>query len=224
LPENVLRGENDIVGENAMYSGEPIKIGTCEDMYYLRFDQRRLVDHIPGNVNVNSDEVYEVRFRFPFPDEDRIQPGEFERYDRSIALHGFPMPAGVKHGSVQFRADAGYLCSIPCPESGEQIDGLRIAKNGFSGAVHLVRQKLLRDGRLVPVLKCGGCGALWREEDPDNIRAMADWLIAEGDCKHNDRFVVRDGVRIPCGNEFWRKMAERLLTGANLPQLETADA
>lgn len=74
-----------------MYRGERRKIGTCEDMLYLRFDQRYLVKAKPGNVDPARD-VKELRFRFPFPDEDSIQPGDFDEPDRSIEVLGFAVP------------------------------------------------------------------------------------------------------------------------------------
>ncbi len=36
------------MGEYAIYRGERIKIGTCEDMYYLRPDQVHLVKRVSG--------------------------------------------------------------------------------------------------------------------------------------------------------------------------------
>jgi len=164
------------MGEYAKHKGEEIKIGTCEDMYYLRFDQRHLVQALPGNVDPNSDDALSIRFRFPWPNEDRNEPGDFEQYDKGVAVHYYDAygmvkqddikaPAGVDHYTVQFVAHAGYLLSLPCPEGPQVLElplnggkmtvdlkGLNIHRNGFSGAVQLVRQKLLADGRLVPGL------------------------------------------------------------------------
>jgi hypothetical protein len=56
------------MGEYATYNGENIKLGTCESMYYLRADQRHLIS---GYRFDGGD-----RFRFPFPDEDDIEPGQ----------------------------------------------------------------------------------------------------------------------------------------------------
>lgn len=134
------------MGEYAKYAGREIKIGTCEDMYYLRASQRGAVERLPGSVNVNSDEVYGVRFRFPWPDEDTIEPGAFKDYDRAITAYGIPMPDHVEHHSVQFCASAGYNCSLPCPESKDgqwirligadnQPKPITVHRNGFAGAV-----------------------------------------------------------------------------------------
>ena len=57
------------MGEFAIYRGDRIKVGTCEEMYYLRADQRSLISGYSFDAG--------DRFRFPFPDEDTIEPGQF---------------------------------------------------------------------------------------------------------------------------------------------------
>jgi hypothetical protein len=208
------------MGEYAKYGGQEIKIGTCETMYYLRADQRMMVRCMSGNVDPVR-QATEIRFRFPWPDEDHIQPGAFQDYNRAIAVPGAMVPEGVEHYRVQFSASAGYLVSLPCPETHGTTPGLettlpngvKVARNGFSGAVKLTQQKILADGRIVPVCMCGGCGALWRMEGEDEIRALADAFIAEGERRRNDSW-REDGRKI--GHEFWHKIAERILTGAKL--------
>ncbi len=200
------------MGEYASYQGEDVKIGTCEDMYYLRFEQRRLVNFITGNVDVKDYQtVLGLRFRFPWPDEDNIEPGGFEDSDRSVWIPGATIPEGVDHGTVQFSAP-GYNCSLPCPESGGE-PSVKVFRNGFGGAVRLVRQKLLADGRLVPILKCGGCGHLWRSEDDAEIEELATLLRAEGQRRKNDRWTA-SGERV--GHRWWNEIADRMLAGAGI--------
>lgn len=75
------------MGEFAEYQGDRIKIGTCEDMYYLRADQRHLIS---GYQFAEID-----RFRFPFPDEDDVEPGCFGDHDRGIEIpNGFTLEPG----------------------------------------------------------------------------------------------------------------------------------
>lgn len=152
------------MGEYAKFKRTEIKIGTCEDMYYLRADQRHLVKALKGNVNPNSDDRFDIRFRFPFPDEDHIQPGDFEEYDRAVTVPGMAMPempGGVDH--FQWRRD-----------------GKKGKCTGKGDSVQLVQQKILRDGRTVPVLRCSGCGALWRLEDPSEIEAVIQAFLSDG--------------------------------------------
>ena len=80
------------MGEYALYNGEQVKIGTCENLYYLRYEHRKQVQPLPNNLNPNGDEQYECRFRFPWPDEDyTAAPGtdnERHDYDRSCWVPG----------------------------------------------------------------------------------------------------------------------------------------
>ena len=59
--------------------GESIKIGTCESMYYLRYEDRCKVTPEEGSGFGN-------RWRLPFPDEDCIRPGEYDSGFRGIEL------------------------------------------------------------------------------------------------------------------------------------------
>lgn len=191
------------MGEYAKYGRDEIKIGTCEDMYYLRADQRHLVRALPGNVDPKGRDRFAIRFRFPWPDEDGCEPGQFEAYDRSVAIHGVRAPEGIDHYSVQFRAHAGYLVSLPCPESSAP-QPVQIHRNGFAGAVHLVQQKMLADGRTVPVLRCGGCGTMWRVEDQADIEAIVVACRSEAD-------QLTDGRA-----SWWHAIADRIAAGAQL--------
>lgn len=190
------------MGEYATFRGEQIKIGTCEDMYYLRFDQRELVTPESGNVNPVTD-APELRFRFPWPDEDANEPGDFEDYNRGLTIYGVNVASDVEHYSVQFAADAGYLVSLPCPESGESITvngkPLTIHRNGFKGAVQLVRQKIRPGIGLCPILRCA-CGAMWRVEGRSEIEELAVLVRSEGD--------RRTGQQL-----FYHTIADRLLAG-----------
>lgn len=208
--------------------GEQIKIGTCENMYYLRYDQRHLVEALPGNVDVSDREtLLALRFRFPWPQEDGTLPGgDFHRegYDRAVTVPGLKCPEGVEHYTLQFSNQAGYLVSLPCPE-GRDAEWLRVAntdgtmtpvaihRNGFSGAVQLSQQKLLADGRLVPVLRCGGCGTAWRSEDPAEIEAIAVAFRSEADQRERAGQYNGTGKQ---DRRWYDQVADRVLAGAGL--------
>lgn len=159
-------------------TGERVKIGTCESMYYLRADQVRDVIAETGNVNPIADAAG-IRFRFPFPDEDNIAPGNFEQYNRALTIRGLEAPTGEGwgHYSVQFKdtSGTGYLVSLPCPESGDDSHGLKVHRNGFVGAVSLVQQ-VWHDGLLVPVLQCR-CGMAWRLRTRTDAAPLCEALM-----------------------------------------------
>lgn len=209
------------MGEYAKYGSSRVKIGTCEDMYYLRAGQRFQVFPEPGNVDPRGDDAYALRFRFPWPNEDDTAPGGFDSGYKMVSAPGATVPQGVEHYNIQFRADAGYLLSLPCPEGDANntpgltttSGALKIARNGFNGAVQLVAQKLLRDGRLVPVCRCGGCGGMYRMEDAAEIEALAVAFRSEADSRE------RSGQHNGTGKQdriFWDTIADRILSGAKL--------
>lgn len=196
------------MGEYARFQGEQIKIGTCEDMNYLRFDQRELVEPLSGSVNPVAD-AEEIRFRFPWPDEDTIAPGAFEAYNRGLGLHGVDLPKGIDHSNVQFSAP-GYVVSLPCPEfeNGPESDhGLKIARNGHPGSLRVVQQRFIK-GDLVTICECGGCGSRFRL--PDLASAMP---VIEAIRKEARRVCLRAGDE---ASTFYSKVADRIQAGYQL--------
>lgn len=194
------------MGEYARFRGESVKIGTCEDMYYLRHDQRQLVTPQHGNVNPVKD-APSIRFRFPFPDEDATPPGAFDNHARHVAVpSGWrPSDGAFDHYNVQFTSPVGYLMSIPCPEGNQLPDGVRVHKNGWRGDYLLVQQRALADGRLVPILQCGGCGAKFRLEDAHDIDALRVAFRS-----HGDAMIRASRDKSPQEGAFWHKIADRI--------------
>jgi hypothetical protein len=158
------------MGEYAkrLSDGEHIKIGTCEDMYYLRRDQIDLVQYDGG---FTPDVLTVVRFRFPFPGEDKIAPGDFNDYNYGFKVYDFLPPDGLEHYSVQYEAGGQYgglLASLPCPLSAEakaleKAEGFKIRYhfNGF-GAHQMISQQRLWAGHWATVMECRPCGAKYR--------------------------------------------------------------
>jgi hypothetical protein len=171
------------MGEYAYYKGDRVKIGTCEDMLYLRWDQRQLVTNSETPLH-DAEVLKAVRFRFPWPDEDQVEPGGFEAPFRGHALYGFEQPKGIDHGSVQFHADNGYQVSLPCPEGTISMP-YTVHRNGYGGPAALIQQAW-RGGRLVSVARCNGCHTAYRLEDGYEeaaavaIRSEADGKYGQG--------------------------------------------
>lgn len=221
--------------------GERIKIGTCESMYYLRADQ--VDDIVPerGNVDPAGEHREALLYRFPFPDEDHLQPGEFESHDRGMRID-CPQPEGVTHGTVQLKASNGYLVSLPCPEAGEHVttdglsgmrnthrvvqvngDGLRVNLNGYGGSCTLVMQRYW-EGKLVPVVRCNGCGQLYRMPERADALPMLEYIERQAGFRMRDferskdrPGPVCDGDRIQA--ERLLEIGRRILAGYDLPAL-----
>jgi hypothetical protein len=194
------------MGEYAEYHGKEVKIGTCEDMLYLRYDQRELVKRMPHSLDPADEDTQKViRFRFPWPDEDRVEPGSFENPDRAIHIPGLVAPEGTEHGHVQFVASAGYNVCLPCPEA---TPDPRIHRNGHRGAVLLVQQAV-RAGKLVSIFMCGGCGARFRIEDVEHLKDALHHLRTDYD---RPNAYTNDPHRA----KFYATIADRIEAGYTL--------
>ena len=156
--------------------GARVKIGTCEDMYYLRYEQRHLVAHESGNVDPARD-PNGLRFRLPFPDEDHIQPGDFEPYDRSQRLYrqcgvgassyceDFKDESTLEEpGIIQLRHECGLLVNVPCYHGiklPEVVKPMQSFWNG-KGWFFVLSSLRVADGVVYPVVRCQHCGGAWR--------------------------------------------------------------
>lgn len=196
--------------------GENVKIGTCENMYYLRADQAEMVAPESGNVDPirNADGI---RFRFPFPNEDHIAPGGFDDYNKSVGVYvdAASIPT-FDHYSVQFSARVGYLMSVPCPEASELP--YTVHKNGWVGGTARIVQQRVWDGRLVTVAACPGCDGRYRLE---TLEMAEPYIVA---CRAEaDRAQQRANVS-PHGKDseastvaYWHTIADRIEQGYTNP-------
>lgn len=172
------------MGEYARVIGSPggeVKIGTCENMYYLRWDQRHRVDYDYG-IKAGT---CEFRFRFPWPDEDDIEPGDFDDAFKRLAVNIAP-PEEFEHGIVQFIAgcNQGYNVCLPCPE-GPSDHGLTVHRNGFAGSSFLVQQRLI-DHKLCAIFECV-CGHKWNAPTIVEAAPACEALIQRAESYEIDR-------------------------------------
>jgi hypothetical protein len=197
------------MGEYAklMGTGEEVKIGTCENMYYLRFDQRHQVWPIPNSLNPGDAETMKsIRFRFPWPDEDNNGPGDFNDPFRKLALQ-VPSPPEVEHGIVQFVASSeGYNVCLPCPEGPDADHGLKVHRNGFAGPTFLVQQAV-RNGRLVAIMECV-CGRRYNLPTIEDAEPFIAHLLDQA-----ERYTRSDDNSRA---QFLIEVAKRLREGYNL--------
>lgn len=156
--------------------GSEVKIGTCEEMLYLRFSDRGKVSALPGSVNINDDRVAgQLLFRLPFSDEDGILPGDYKepfRRQRIYDANGdYTNPElETQPGIMQLHHPSGLLLNVPCYHGlrlPEVADGTRAFWNGKSWSIELAMLRCTQEnGALVlhPVIGCRWCRKLWRTE------------------------------------------------------------
>lgn len=206
------------MGEYAMFGGERVKIGTCEDLYYLREDQRHLVQAERRSVDVQAvSDLKIVRFRFPFPDEDAMKPGAFNPIERAVGFNvTFSEPMSVDHGTIQFQASVGLLASLPCP-NGAGPHPVPIHKNGYASDVLVAQQGFRGENlELRTIVRCGACGAAYSLP-----RSAAEELVvairAKGDSRVHQGWVASrlNGKKEDYAHEgaWWHTVADRVMAG-----------
>ena len=150
------------------------KIGTCEDMFNCRYDQISEVAY-----PYMSDNLY---WRIPTPDEDGIQPGDF---NHSLLRHDIYTPwklkidasrfseedkAGMKQrGFFQLREPKmGLLVNIRCSHGFpmEQFKNNKegdIISMGYSGYQDILYLKGLKNepNELKVLVECSACESMW---------------------------------------------------------------
>jgi hypothetical protein len=165
-----------------------VKIGTCENMYYLRLEDRHKVLPLNGNVDPRNEEhALQIRFRLPFPDEDCIQIGEYKDHDRGFRLWKKSGEGRFERyddfedastaddaGIIQLSHTSGLLVNVPCyhgqklPDAGKDV---RVFWNGKTWHLELYQLALRKDSegatRVYPIVHCRFCGHLWRYEWAD---------------------------------------------------------
>lgn len=165
--------------------GQEIKIGTCESMYYLRYEDRDKVRKLPGNLDPST--TTNLFWRLPFPDEDNIRIGEYTEYNRGLRLFkknedtgyydSFSDSETVEHpGTMQCCNDSGLLINVKCYH-GERLptgnDDFKAHWNGKSWFYELVSIKNTPDG-IFPVVHCRHCRSMWRYSWDDVLPFIHD--------------------------------------------------
>lgn len=157
--------------------GTEIKIGTCDSMYYLRYEDRDKV--IPMGNNVNPAIETGLFFRLPFPDEDKVLPGDYDKFNRSYMLSSyFTDPTTIENtGRIQLRHDNGLLLSVTCyhgEKLPEESKDLKAAWKNKSWSYELVSIKSLPNGQTKPVVCCRHCQQLWSYDWSDIMPYLQD--------------------------------------------------
>ena len=134
-----------------------VKIGTCDSMYYLRWENCKDVRY--------SGNWWDASFRLPFPDEDNVRIGEYIKHDRYIPLINYRPTSALDDGELLLSHVSGVRINVPCYH-GCAVD---IDENMFQPlttwphakvqpSFALMRVKQSREfNKLCPVVKCVWC-------------------------------------------------------------------
>jgi hypothetical protein len=199
------------MGEYIEVNGKLLKIGTCEDLYYVRIsDLRELVKtakHVGGNLEpaeyLNPEN--EFRYRFPFPDEDGIGGGNYTDYDYGalVFLSEELAPslwAGLgtwDHFEICHHIDYRGVCRVSiftsCPLSEKPPERMSDVRK-----VVIISQQKQVEGELWVVIGCPYCQAKIRID-----RREAEELA--GCC-------LKMAADFP-SRAFWKELGRRVLDG-----------
>lgn len=182
------------MGEYVKYRGEEVKIGTVENMYYTSFQkyinalEAGLLETAPGSDKAGDYALPNsgCRFRFPFPDEDKLPLGDIiEPFDRGLIINLKPS-------------------EVPFLEIPDQVDG-------FLEELLIIQQKLINrqsDGKLclALVFRDPVRAETFRLEDDEDVKAITDQII-----KHHI-----DKETEPARKEYFRQVCSRILDGYGL--------
>lgn len=161
------------MGEYAVRKSDnvEIKIGMCESMYYLRYEDRNKVAKLPNSVDPSRETG--LFWRLPFQDEDNVQIGEYKDHSRGERLYkkdgdyytDFSDKETIdSSGTIQLTHPSGLLINVPCYHGEKLPEGKDIKTfwNGKSWSYELAHIKNMPEGKVLPVVKCRHCECMWR--------------------------------------------------------------
>jgi hypothetical protein len=139
------------MGEYALdANGHQIKLGTCEWLYYLRYDDRAKVTPCANSLDPRETAGTRLKFRLPWPDEDHIEIGAYEHHGRLEPLFRRGNDGCVQDwtdaelsedtGALQVRHESGLLFNVAChhglalPDIGSAPDISAVGWNGKRAA------------------------------------------------------------------------------------------
>ena len=167
-------------------NGYEVKIGTCEAMYYLRFEDRTKVEKLHGSLDPMKSKQYGLSFRLPFPDEDVLGAGHINgAYNRGEPLPEFKGDETTLNtaGNIQLvHSASGLLANVSCYH-GQKLpinsEDTNFHWNGKGYSFELVRVKHMEDGRVIPLVQCRHCHTLWRADWDEILPYITDERLKE---------------------------------------------
>lgn len=149
--------------------GAEVKVGVCEEMFGLRYEDRNaVVDYKGENPWADAEGLW---WRLPLPEEDHIMPGDYDK-PGVYPLHGFQdfidfSDGEYNPGIVQMTHPMGLLVNLPCyhgaklPEIKGDHEYAKVFWNGHDGDVYVLNAIKNVGGKMVPIVSCKYCRSSW---------------------------------------------------------------
>lgn len=169
---------------------QQIKIGTCESMYYLRWNDRLAVTKMQGSLDPAT--CPNLYWRLPLPCEDDILPGDYDSchatvrllpwYDENDKAVSYEPPGTLDPGTIQLHHPSGLLLNVKChhgnklPEVSGEIKACWNGKDGYPLELCGIKNHELADGSqvLMPLVRCRHCGQMYRDSWANVLPHIAD--------------------------------------------------
>lgn len=167
------------MGEYATHKGKEIKIGTCEQMYYIRFEDRFAVEKLENSLDCSN--TLNLNWRIPVPKEDGIAPGHYDSYICDVRIDNNGLELCENKGTVQLHNDFGLLINVDCGHGislPKETDQIKAFWNGKREHIVLSAMKnTLNDIRMV--ITCRACGSAWNCDFEDIESRIYDTEIRD---------------------------------------------
>lgn len=197
------------MGEYIGINGTTVKLGTCEDLYYVRYEE---LEHViasgwtkkrEGNLEPRDYLSTEgFRYRFPFPEEDgQYWTKWMERaHDKGLVVGVPPKLSEMDHDGIWHgvNANGGFNVNVnlPCPAT-KAFKKLKASPMPEHFPLAIKQQRRIGE-ELWLVVACGWCGHKVRL-DAVGAAVLADYLKTYGGDKN-----------------YWGEVARRIMAGYKL--------
>jgi len=193
------------MGEYVKINGESVKIGTCEDLYYVTIPQFKKslpnMEHAEGSTDPKDYLTDGVsRFRFPFPDEDDSEIGSFEDYQRGWHVRLNRADEDVAKLFPKGEDWWEEVCERVSNKYQSHLSVLARCENPNKDAafvdIEIVQQKVLKNGHNAVVYRDPYTGNKARIEDPEEAITLARAILHTTSKKTPDPFTMEMAKRI----------------------------
>jgi hypothetical protein len=209
------------MGEYISINSSQVKIGVCESLDYARLDQLiSLFNSLSDPQEIAAIREYlnpnnGFRYRFPFPHEDNIAIGQFDRtpgmlikLSKCLAPTLWESLPHWDHYKICHNANYHGTCNVNvffnCPLDASPPPSM--SQNGPTHSVVLTQQRIYA-GQVVSVIDCPYCGRKVRLDYDEALELAA---------------LVRT-TRSFQDPSFWETIAQRILAGYIEPVKECSN-
>jgi hypothetical protein len=163
-----------------------IKIGVGHDLFQIRWEDRHNVSHIPE---------WPFNWRLPYPDEDGIEPGDYQQWMREYILENYTIDKPEEDiGGYQLFHKSGLILGVICYHGAklpEKVsDYYPMWRNERDHrAFSLMAVRNIGDN-IKGVIRCRWCGSWWDVDLRDILSKIDDVGLRErlmNYVEYNDR-------------------------------------